>query len=249
VDGQVASEGASWDAPQAVVFERATTSHIVVALPAVPLHALQLIADGNDEYRLEGSYDGERWQDAGRFPGVAGFGQRARLALLAPKLWPHLRISPLSGDGAFGISEVRVIPSQGRVIDLTSAIGRRALAQGWLTPKGPGPSGPWATDARAALEVSLEALRPYRMSFVARPAPNTEAARCEVVLNDELIHSVTLTPQAASYELELPAPRVRAKNRIEFRFDTFVLATRLDPSLESDARVAAAFSRVAFTSP
>ena len=107
--GELATEGAPWRGPRAVVLQ-AQGSSITFDLggPRDVRHLL-VQADANDLYLLRGSLDGRAWQDLWRIPSQAPYeGLRSRVAVLSPPARVrYLRLEVARGDGRHSISGLR----------------------------------------------------------------------------------------------------------------------------------------------
>jgi hypothetical protein len=70
--------------------------------------AVWLQADSNDVYDVAGSKDGERWETIYRANPVPESGMRSRYASGLDATARYIRLTPLTGDGAFAVSELQV---------------------------------------------------------------------------------------------------------------------------------------------
>ncbi len=101
-----AAEGAPWDDSAAVVLRRGT--RLVWHLPGlVSVHGLQLQADDNDRYLVEGSTDGETWIPLWTAPLGRGPGLRTRAQDGLQADVRLLRLRALQGDDFRSVSELR----------------------------------------------------------------------------------------------------------------------------------------------
>lgn len=248
-DGRLPKEGSPWNTPGTVILEKPGAS-ITVRLPNVPVEAIQLLADGNDIYRLEGSYDGKRWEEIDRFLGVAAFGQRLQAVALDPRqLWSLVRLTAISGDGSFGVSEFSVIPGEGRVLEPGSVIAADSLGEGWLPPPPRGGPKRWRYAARggAALNFSVAtAGRPYQLTLLMETIDGLVPPHFDVVLNKQKIQQVQLEEGVATYVIELPAVAVRQKNLVELVFSQGLPLREVELASTADVEVSAIVRRIGF---
>jgi hypothetical protein len=107
-DGEVAPEGAAWDAPLAVVLDSGAATLTWDLGAVTPLAAAWIQADANDEYSLWGSVDGRAFRPLGRIEPVAGHGLRGRRVALGGAPVRYLRFGEGQGDGLFSLSEIAV---------------------------------------------------------------------------------------------------------------------------------------------
>lgn len=106
-DGQVLSEGASWNSPGSVPL--AAADRLDFDLGALlPLRALLLQADANDSYLLEGSADGIAFRRLGLLPELGGLhGLRTRALRLEGAPVRYLRLGIAAGDGRSAVAEIQ----------------------------------------------------------------------------------------------------------------------------------------------
>ena len=108
-DGQIAPEGAQWDAPVAVTFDTGAGSVTYDLGAPTPITGLYVQADANDTYKILGSLDGT----PGSYKLLTdidmasdrGHGLRARSPQIPPVTVRYLRVGEGVGDGFFSLSE------------------------------------------------------------------------------------------------------------------------------------------------
>ena len=106
IDGWRPREGSPWDTQGAVILEN-TDAYLTLEQTLSLTHGVELVADGNDSFKVEASVDGNRWEQWLEVPPVAGWGLRRRHAK-APRPRPvaFVRIKAAGGDGSFSIAEI-----------------------------------------------------------------------------------------------------------------------------------------------
>jgi hypothetical protein len=252
VDGRLLKEGSMWNAPGTLILEKAGAS-ITAELPDVPVDSIQILADANDVYRLDGSYDGKQWQEIDRFLGVAAFGQRLQAVALDPRhLWSMIRLTSVSGDGAFGISELATLTGEGRVLQPGSALAGDVVGEGWLPPPPRVGLKRWRYAARtgAVLNVSVaHAGRPYQMTLQMEPVEGLVPPHFTVLLNKQKVHDIQLDEGLSSYVVELPAERIRQKNVVELHFSQGLPLREVELASAQDVEVSAIVRRIGFGPP
>jgi hypothetical protein len=107
-DGEVAPEGAMWDAPLAVVLDTGAATLTWDLGAVTPLAVAWIQADANDEYTVWGSEDGRAFRPLGRIEPVAGHGLRGRTLALGGTPVRFLRFGEGQGDGLYSLSEIAV---------------------------------------------------------------------------------------------------------------------------------------------
>jgi hypothetical protein len=102
------TEGAAWDGDEAVLLLDEAAS-VTLTLPLVRVPAVQVVADGNDSYLVQGSEDGLAFRDLGVVPATPAAGLHRREATLDSTVpLRALRIRPGRGDGAFSLARVEL---------------------------------------------------------------------------------------------------------------------------------------------
>jgi hypothetical protein len=107
-DGEVAPEGAQWNAPLAVELTTAAATLTWDLGAALPLAAAWIQADANDAYTVWGSLDGRAFRDLGRIDPVEGHGLRGRKLALGGATVRFLRFGEGIGDGFYSLSELQL---------------------------------------------------------------------------------------------------------------------------------------------
>lgn len=136
-DGVQAAEGDPWNAPGAVVLAD-TSAAITLGLPVARLSRLAITSDDNDVLRVEQTRDGERWEPLVDLTPTHQWGQRTHeVALEGGLVLRAIRVSPVSGDGAYSISEIRVEGEREalRVIDAPGLAGPVAALTDGVVPE------------------------------------------------------------------------------------------------------------------
>jgi hypothetical protein len=107
-DGEVAPEGALWNAPLAIVLDTgaATLTWDLEAVTAVSEAWIQ--ADANDDYTVWGSLDGRHYRELGHIAAVRGHGLRGRALALGGAPVRFLRFGEGQGDSFYSLSEIQV---------------------------------------------------------------------------------------------------------------------------------------------
>lgn len=107
-DGEVAQEGAIWDAPVAAVFDTGASTMTWDLGQPVTLNALYLQADANDKYHVWTSLDGVSYRQIGTFDEVEGVhGLRGRTLGLGGVVTRFLRVGEGVGDNFYSVSELQ----------------------------------------------------------------------------------------------------------------------------------------------
>lgn len=107
-DGEIAPEGAIWDAPIAVILDSPAATLTWDLGAVLRLQAAWIQADANDYYSVWGSTDGRSFRDLGRIDPVEGHGLRGRKLALGGMPVRYLRFGEGQGDGRYSVSEVSV---------------------------------------------------------------------------------------------------------------------------------------------
>jgi hypothetical protein len=159
-DGQVAPEGAQWDAPPAVLFDLAAGSLTYDLGRPTPVSAFAVQADANDIYKIWGSLDGT----PGSFKFLAdvdnvvgtGHGLRTRPITITSQLVRYLKLGEPEGDNFYSISEFQAFceapspfPPHLKVVDAPAA--KVAEQSFWSFYW-------WENDASSRVEMALAAL-------------------------------------------------------------------------------------------
>jgi hypothetical protein len=159
-DGQVAPEGAQWDAPPAVVFDLAAGSLTYDLGRPTTVSAFSVQADANDTYKIWGSLDGtnESFKLLVEIDNVVatGHGLRTRPVTIDPTVVRFLRIGEPVGDNFYSLSEFEAFcqapspfPPHLKVVDAPAAKVPEVTfwSFNW-----------WDNDASSRVEMSLAAL-------------------------------------------------------------------------------------------
>jgi hypothetical protein len=159
-DGQVAPEGAQWDAPPAVLFDLAAGQLTYDLGRPMPVSAFSVQADANDIYKIWGSLDGA----PGSFKFLAdvenvvgtGHGLRTRPITIQSTLVRYLRLGEPEGDNFYSISEFQAFcqapspfPPHLKVVDAPAA--KVAEPSFWSFSW-------WENDASSRVEMTIAAL-------------------------------------------------------------------------------------------
>jgi hypothetical protein len=108
-DGQVAPEGAQWDAPVGVFFDTAAGSITWDLGEVRSVSAFMIQADANDTYKIFGAENDSpsAYKLLVEVDSVVaiGHGLRTRTAVIDPTLVRYLRVAEPLGDGAYSMSE------------------------------------------------------------------------------------------------------------------------------------------------
>jgi hypothetical protein len=107
-DGQVAPEGALWNAPLATVLATGAATLTWDLQQVVTVTAAWIQADANDSYTVWGSTDGRDYRVLGRIEPVRGDGLRGRKLALGGTPVRFLRFGEGSGDDFYSVSEITV---------------------------------------------------------------------------------------------------------------------------------------------
>jgi hypothetical protein len=107
-DGQVAPEGAQWNAPLATVLATGAATLTWDLRRVVTVRAAWIQADANDAYTLWGSSDGRDFRVLGRIDPAAGDGLRGRKLDLGGTPVRFLRFGEGQGDDFYSLSELAV---------------------------------------------------------------------------------------------------------------------------------------------
>ena len=99
-------DGSVWDAPGTVKLRRGTQLTIDLGEERT-IRAVEIQADNDDDYLIEGSVDGGVWRTLWQARGVSGAGLRTRhRALDEPAPARSLRISARGGDGFYSVAHL-----------------------------------------------------------------------------------------------------------------------------------------------
>jgi hypothetical protein len=107
-DGEVAPEGAIWNAPLATVLHTGAGTLTWDLGRVVPVRAAWIQADANDAYTVWGSIDGRTFRALGEIEPVEGHGLRGRKLALGGAPVRLLRFGEGRGDDAYSVSEIAV---------------------------------------------------------------------------------------------------------------------------------------------
>jgi len=220
VDGESPEPGAPWDHPEAVVF-LGLDSWVMLRLPAVPVDGLRVMADNNDEYVLETSVDGRHFEEVGRVPGVGLPGLRWReVPMPRHRAFTWLRISPVTGDGLYGLAEVRAVRGDGFAADLVDGADA-AFGEGWGPPEGVEASrGRWVIEREASLIVPAQPRSGSTLVFAAAPAPSAGPSQAlSIYLGQRLLRRVAMDPELRSYTEPLPPMECAGSCDLRLRFE------------------------------
>lgn len=106
-DGNVAPEGAIWNAPLAIQLDTPAAT-ITYELPQLTtLNAVYIQGDANDTYQVWGSPDGREWKALGRIEPVDGHGLRGRSLFVGGVPVKYLRVGEGIGDNFYSIAEIQ----------------------------------------------------------------------------------------------------------------------------------------------
>jgi spermidine synthase len=181
-DGAVSPEGASWDAPTAILL-RARGSVTYDLGEAKTISALYVQADANDTYEVSGSTTGEE----GSFTRIAevdnvvdkGAGLRNRATRAGSTTVRYLRIGNGRGDGSYSISEFAAYCNAPSPFPPALSVVEGPKAE---MPKGPHTTigERTGTQARAMLFIAAAILLVFGIGGVKKPkkgeAPSADAA-------------------------------------------------------------------------
>ena len=252
VDGDV-TEGAPFDAPTSLVIDG--TGSVTLALsaaehPALVPRGLRVTADGNDEYLVEGSMDGSRFEPSGVLPTFAAWGMRTRDMTFAQNAsWTYVRLRPATGDGFYSLAEVTPILGARRALRLEFGVPatRSHLTEGWSIDEAD-EAGPfvWAIGEQARCVVSLVPRRAYLVSLRVEPFASSGAQTMRIEVAGQTLASLQLASETASYELELPAALVSEQTELVFRFGHAVAPRDVVPHSDDARALAVAFRELTF---
>jgi hypothetical protein len=128
-DEAVAPEGATWDAPPAVLFDTSASTVTWDLGAATTVSALAIQADANDTYTAWGSLDGRDYRVLGHINPVPNHGLRMRTIETGGAALRYLRVGEGVGDNSYSISEVAAycqkptpFPAHMRVVDAPPAV-------------------------------------------------------------------------------------------------------------------------------
>lgn len=193
-DGDAADDGAAWNAPGALVLAGETSS-VSFGLPPARVTRLSITSDDNDVLVVESTDDGTHWTPLARVEPTNTWGQRTHeIALDEGRVVRALRVSPLSGDGVYAISEIAV-EGEPEAVRVVAAVG----AEGALDAITDGRAD---DDARAVLfegeapSVTLE-LPPIAVAAIAVTATRTRALRVEASVDGHAFWEVGRMPPAS----------------------------------------------------
>lgn len=216
IDGSL-PEGFPPDQAPAVQLEPGAP--LVIELQPSYLAGLQLQADADDRYTVEGSVDGERFEVLHIFEPGAGSGLRSRLLLFHQPLPPcrALRIRAEGGDGLYALGGLRALLSPQTEIDTGGVRLDGQRTGSWSKPK-IGKKATWLAirGASAGLTVSLLAGQPHLMHI---RAACVEGARRTLAIswNGAQLGRIGLSQRLMRATLPIPAARVSADNRLQLR--------------------------------
>ena len=107
-DELVATEGAAWDSPLAVVLDGRRASITWDLGAAREVRGLVLQGDANDRFPLSGSLDGQRFSPLAEIAALSDVaGLRTRTEILpSPVVVRYLRLDPADGDGFASVAEL-----------------------------------------------------------------------------------------------------------------------------------------------
>jgi hypothetical protein len=137
-DGQIAPEGAQWNAPVAVVLTTGAATLTWDLGRVVTARAAWIQADANDAYTVWGSIDGRDFRVLGQIDPVAGHGLRARKLALGAAPIRFLRFGEGRGDDLYSLSEIALycqlptpFPPAMAVVDAPPATVARTIFTYW----------------------------------------------------------------------------------------------------------------------
>ena len=107
VDGDGAPPGAPWNSVEAAELKGASARIEWDLGASVPLTAVDLQADSNDEYVLSVSEDGKSFTPLWLAPATKEPGLQRRIGSGLTSRARYLRLEPRGGDGYYSVSEVR----------------------------------------------------------------------------------------------------------------------------------------------
>jgi hypothetical protein len=235
-DGSAPAEGAPWDDPTALKLKKSGAS-VVVSMPNVPVadgvvDGFSLVADGNDAFKVEGSFDGNTFQQLGELPSPNRIGLRSSTFYFNDGTqWPYVRLSPVVTDGSCSIAEILPIVNLGTALEFGSAAIRPHLLDGWSTEeRNGGTRWNWALGMTAGLSVPLEPGRPYRVLLRARSAPlGGEKQLVTIGFNHSRVTDFELSPTLQEHSFDLDAGVVAKENNLRLVFRSYTRRGEGDP--------------------
>jgi hypothetical protein len=172
-DGVAVTEGALWNASQAIVLADGASTVTWDLGAAYPLSLVWLQADNNDYYTLWGSTDGRQFRDLARVGAVDAMGLRARRVALDGQPVRYLRFGEGQGDRGYSLSEIEaychppgMLP-QARVEKASTTPEVRGLYHYWNN----------ASSARWQLVLALLGLALLQWGFLLHRQGRAEAHR------------------------------------------------------------------------
>ncbi len=137
-DGNVAPEGAQWDASPATLLDTAASTVTWDLQQPTTIRALSIQADANDTYTVWGSLDGRDYRPLGRIDTVEGHGLRTRTLETGGVAVRFLRAGEGVGDSFYSLSEVAAycdkptpFPPAMRVVDAPPATVKTDILTYW----------------------------------------------------------------------------------------------------------------------
>jgi hypothetical protein len=137
-DGNVAPEGAQWDASPAVLFDTPASVVTWDLQRPTTVRALSIQADANDTYTVWGSLDGQDFRPLGRIDTVEGHGLRTRTLETGGVAVRFLRVGEGVGDNFYSVSEVAAycdkpnpFPPAMRVVEAPAATVNKDILYYW----------------------------------------------------------------------------------------------------------------------
>lgn len=252
-DGSSPKEGTRWDDPAALKLKDSGAS-VVVALPSLRVgdgivDGFSLLADGNDAFKVEGSFDRTSFHELGKVPSPNRPGLRASVFYFNDGTqWPFIRLSPLTSDGLCTIAEIGPLVSAGTLLEFGSPSARAHMLDGWSADERSGSHRwNWALGMSAGLSVPLKAGAAHRVLIRARAAPTGAAPNANgkqlvtVGFNQWRLTEFELGPTPQEQSFDLPANMVGQENNLRFVFRSSVQKS------EGDTRpLAALFESILF---
>lgn len=160
------SDGEPWDGAGAVVLSDGSSS-LTITLPLVSVSRLEIVADGNDDYAIDGSRDGSAFEPLGTLPSVGQRGLARRDVQLAQRgPWRSLRIRPGRGDGSYSVAHLRLLDAgfDCKVIGATEARDpAERLCDGETAPVGSPWDGPKSVRLSGSSAIVTVALPPVAL--------------------------------------------------------------------------------------
>jgi hypothetical protein len=201
LDGVWPREGSAWDSPGTAILE-GTEARLTLEQPMSLSDGIELLGDGNDEYRVEVSVDARSWEPWLTIPPAPGWGLRRRsVAADRPRPVAQLRVSPVSGDGLYSIAELAV-RTRGPAVAVVRARGSQGDVS--LISDGQAPKDGSEWDAPGAVVLS----RDFELELIA-PAPGISGFEVIGDSNDYLIVEAVSAKNQRSLIGELPESRGR----------------------------------------